>query len=136
MSKQTDKVNKLLEAWDTLDSPGYVVGVIQDGELAYVRAHGMADMAAKTPLTAKSAFNVQSIGKQFTAACIALLVQEDVIDLDDNIRKYLPEFPDYGTPISVRHLVHHTSGLRDYIHLVALAGKDFRDDFSHTDALQ
>ena len=136
MSKQTDKVNKLLEAWDTPDSPGYVVGVIQDGELAYVRAHGMADMAAKTPLTAKSAFNVQSIGKQFTAACIALLVQEDVIDLDDNIRKYLPEFPDYGTPISVRHLVHHTSGLRDYIHLVVLAGKDFRDDFSHTDALQ
>ena len=136
MSTETDRVDKLFQAWDTPDSPGCVVGVIQDGELVYVRAYGMAGMVDDSPLTPKSAFNVQSIGKQFTAACIALLVQENLIALDDDIRKYLPEFPDYGTPITVRHLVHHTSGLRDYIHLVMLAGIDFRDHFTHTDALQ
>jgi len=136
MSSQTDRVDKLFEEWDTPDSPGCVVGVIHEGELAFVRAYGMADMVTKSPMTPKSAFNVQSIGKQFTAASIALLVQKGVIALDDDIRKHLPEFPDYGVSIRIRHLVHHTSGLRDYIHLVVLAGKDFRDHFSHADALQ
>jgi CubicO group peptidase (beta-lactamase class C family) len=136
MSNQTDKVDKLFQAWNTPDSPGYVVGIIKDGELAYVRAHGMANLATSTPLTPESAFNVQSIGKQFTGACIALLVQKGVIALEDDIRKYLPEFPDYGIPIRVRHLVHHTAGIRDYIDLVRLAGIDFRDHFSHTDALK
>ena len=111
MSTETDRVDKLFEAWDTPDSPGCVVGVIKEGELAYVRAYGMADMVANSPLTPKSAFNVQSIGKQFTAACIALLVQEGVVALEDDIRKFVPEVPDYGIPIRVRHLVHHTGGI-------------------------
>jgi CubicO group peptidase (beta-lactamase class C family) len=136
MSTQTDRVDKLFEAWDTPESPGCVVGVIHEGELVYVRAYGMADMVADSPLTPGSAFNVQSIAKQFTAACVALLVQDDVIALEDDIRRYVPEFPDYGIPISVRHLVHHTSGIRDYIDLAMLAGKDFRDHLSHADALQ
>ena len=136
MSTQTDRVDKLFEEWDTADSPGCVVGVIQEGELAYVRAYGMADMVTRSPLTPKSAFNVQSIGKQFTAACIALLLQNGVISLEDDIGKYLPDFPDYGVTIRVRHLLHHTSGIRDYIHLAMLAGTDFRDHFSHKNALQ
>ena len=136
MSTQTDRVDKLFEAWDTQDSPGCVVGVIQDGDLAHVRAYGMADIAADSPLTPRSAFNVMSITKQFTATCIALLAQEHGISFEDDVRKYLPEIPDYGIPIRVRHLVHHTSGLRDYIHLVMLAGLDNRDPFSHSDALQ
>ena len=136
MKAQSARVDTLFEVWDTPDSPGCVVGVIQEGELVYVRAYGMADMAAKSPLTPRSAFNVQSIGKQFTAACIALLVQAGVIALEDDIRKHLPDFPDYGVPIRIRHLVYHTSGIRDYIHLAMLAGKDFRDHFSHRDALQ
>lgn len=136
MKAQADRVDKLFEAWDTPDSPGCVIGVIKEGELVCVRAYEIADMVADSPLTPRSAFNIQSIGKQFTAACIALLVLEGVIALEDDIRKYLSEFPDYGIPIRVGHMVHHSSGIRDYIDLAMLAGIDFRSHFSHEDALQ
>ena len=136
MKAETDRVDKLFEAWDSPDSPGCVIGVINEGELADVRGYGMADMDAGSPLTSKSAFDVQSIGKQFTAACIALLAQENRISLEDDIRKYVPEVPDYGIPIRVRHLVHHSSGIRDYIDLAMLAGIDFRSRFSNKDALK
>ena len=79
----------------------------------------LEDGLANTP---DKVFDVGSVSKQFTAACVAFLVREGKIGLDDDIRKYLPEMPDYGTPVTVRHLLHHTSGLRDYNALLSLAG--------------
>ena len=136
MKRLTDRVDKLFAEWDRPDSPGCAIGIIQDGELVYKRGYGMADLDSGLPLTSKSAFDIQSVTKQFTAACITLLAQQGSISLDDDVRRYVPELPDYGTPIRVRHLLHHTGGLRDWIDLAMLAGRDFRDHFTRKDALE
>ena len=136
MSSLTDQVDRLFEQWDRPDSPGCAVSVIADGDLVYKRGYGMADLDSKAPLTSSSVFDVCSIGKQFTAACIALLIQRGDLSLDDDIRAYLPEVPRYDSPITIRHLVHHTSGLRDYIDLARLAGNDFKTYFGQKDALE
>ena len=83
----------------------------------------MANLDYDIPWGPESVINVMSVSKQFTAACIALLVLENRISLDDNARKYLPEFPDYGYKITIDHLTRHTSGIRDYEDLVVLSGK-------------
>ena len=132
----TDQVDGLFEQWDRPDSPGCAVGVIKDGDLVYKRGYGTADLDSKAPLTPSSVFDVCSIGKQFTAACIALLVQRGDISLDDDIRTYVPEVPRYDSPITIRHLVHHTSGLRDYIDLARLAGSEFKTYFGQKEALE
>ena len=97
---------------DKPDSPGCTCAVMRDGAIVYSRAFGMANIELDVPLTPRSVFNVASVTKQFTAASIALLALRGQLSLDDDIRTYLPEMFDYGEPITVRHLVHHTSGLR------------------------
>jgi len=91
----------------------------------------MANLEHGIPLDTRSVFRMGSVGKQFTAGTVALLALDGVIDLDADIRTYLPELPDFGTPVTVRQLVHHTSGYRDYLGLVSLAGareEDYYDD--------
>ena len=131
-----DKVDQLFEPWDSADSPGCAVGVVKDGTLVYSRGYGMADLGSGMPLTPRSVFDVCSIAKQFTAACIALLARSERISLDDDVRKYVPKAPSYGGGVTIRHLVHHTSGIRDYIDLMMLAGRDFRAPFGQSDALE
>jgi CubicO group peptidase (beta-lactamase class C family) len=104
------------------DGPGCAAGVIKQGELIYAKGFGNGDLEHRSPLTADSVFYIASTSKQFTAASVALLILQNRIALDDDIRRYLPEMPDYGAPITVRNLIHHTSGIRDYFELVALAG--------------
>jgi CubicO group peptidase (beta-lactamase class C family) len=118
-----DQVDALFKRWNKPDSPGCVLGVVKDGELIYKRGYGMADLERRIPMAPSTVFNIASISKQFTAACIALLVQQGKISLDDNIRKYVPETPEFRTPVTIRHLVHHTSGLRDSYDLYEIAGK-------------
>jgi CubicO group peptidase (beta-lactamase class C family) len=122
----TNKVDKLFATWDKTTSPGTTLAVIRDGKLVYKRGYGMAKLEDGIVMTPDKIFDIGSVSKQFTAICIVMLVRDGKISLDDNVRKYIPELPDYGTPITIRHLLHHTSGLRDYNALLELAG--FRGD--------
>jgi CubicO group peptidase (beta-lactamase class C family) len=118
----TAKVDKLFATWDRTTSPGAALAVVRDGKIVYERGYGMARLEDDLANSPDKVFDVGSVSKQFTAACVAFLVREGQVGLDDNIRKFLPEMPDYGTPVTVRHLLHHTSGLRDYNALLSLAG--------------
>jgi len=129
MKSLTDRIDALFAEWDRPDSPGAALGIVHDGEPVYTRGYGMADLENGVPITRKSVFYVASVSKQFTAASIVLLDQKGRISLDDDIRTYVPEIPQYECPITVRHLIHHTSGLRDYLDLMALAGSDFTECF-------
>lgn len=118
----TARVDKLFAAWDKPDGPGAALAVIKDGAIVYERGYGLARLEDGLPNTPDKVFDIGSVSKQFTAACVATLVREGKVALDDDIRKFLPEMPDYGTPVTVRHLLLHTSGLRDYNALLSLAG--------------
>jgi len=124
----TDQVDKLFKTWDKPDSPGCSLGVIRDGQFIYKRGYGMANLEYNIPLTSRSVFRIGSTSKQFTAMCIALLEEQGKISVDDSIRKYFPEMPEYANNIKIRHLVHHTSGIRDYLTLWRIAGER-NDDF-------
>jgi len=104
--------------------PGAAVGLYQHGELIYTRGYGYADLEHGVPVTAQTVFNLASVSKQFTAFSIALLAREGKLDLNADIHTYLPDMPDYGTPVTVSDLVHHLSGMRDYMALGTLSGHD------------
>jgi len=118
----TGKVDKVFAQWDTTASPGCALAVVKDGRIIYTRGYGMAKLEDGIVMTPDKIFDIGSVSKQFTATCIAMLAQDGKISLDDDIRKYFPALPQYGRPITVRHLIHHTSGLRDYNGLLVLAG--------------
>jgi CubicO group peptidase (beta-lactamase class C family) len=124
----TRVVDKLFDAWRTTDSPGCALGVSRNGRTVYERGYGMANLETGTPITPTSIFHVASVSKQFTAMAIMLLVRDGKLSVDDDIRKYLPEIRDYGTPITIRHLLTHTSGLRDQWELLSLARGRFEED--------
>ncbi len=117
-------------------TPGCAVAVYQDGRILLAKGYGSANLEYGVPITPTTPFIVGSVSKQFTAAAIALLVEEKRIALTDDVRKYVPELADYGTPITIDHLVHHTSGLRDWWELVALAGLRFDDTYAVADVLE
>lgn len=119
---QFRKVDELFLKWERSDSPGCAIAVIKNGRVIYKQSYGMADLERHVHLSTQSIFNISSLSKQFTAMCVVLLDKQKKISLDDDIRKYLPEIPDYGQKIAIKHLIHHTSGLRDYIDLIFLAG--------------
>lgn len=135
-NEQTARVDKLFTAWDTKDSPGCALAVIKDGQIVYQRGYGMADLEHDIPITPASVFYVGSVSKQFTAFAVALLAERGKLSLDNDARKYIPELPDYGSPITVRHLVHHTSGLRDYNVLMSLAGRRNDEAFDNQTILE
>ena len=120
--KSAKKVDAFLSQWDKKDMPGCAVGVVKDGRLIYKRGFGMANLDYDVPNTPSTLFNLASASKPFTAASIALLAQQGKLSLDDDIRKYVPELPKYDDTITIRHLIHHTSGIRDYLGLVFFSG--------------
>ncbi len=119
---QAEAVDKIFQRWDSLESPGCALSVMQAGQIVYKRGYGMADLDHDIHIGPDSVFHVASLSKQFTATAIVLLAQAGGLSLDDDVRKYLPELPDFGTPITIRNLIHHTSGLRDQWDLLQLAG--------------
>ena len=102
--------------------PGCVAGVATKGGAIVSKAYGQADLEHPDPLTPDSVFETGSLAKQFTAAAVQLLAQDGKLTLDDDIRRYLPELPAYGAPITIRNLLNHTSGLREQWSLLALTG--------------
>jgi CubicO group peptidase (beta-lactamase class C family) len=117
------QVDRIFAPWDRRDSPGCGLGVFKDGAIAYARGYGMADLEHDVPISPESVFYVGSVAKQFTAMAAALAMRQGRLTPDDSIRAYLGELPEYAAAIKVRHLIHHTSGLRDYNTLLSIAGR-------------
>lgn len=133
LAQQTDQ---LFAAWNKPDTPGVALAVIQDGKIVYRHGYGMADIEHDAPNMPTTPFHVASMSKQFTAFAIYLLAQDGKLSLDDDIHKYLPELQDFGSTITIRHLLHHTSGLRDQWNLLALAGWRLDDVITEDDILR
>jgi len=117
------RIDKIFERWDRPGSPGCAVGVAQQGRVVYVQGYGMANLEYGVRNRPDTIFESGSVAKQFTAAAVALLVQDGKLALQDSVRKYVPEFPDFGTPITIQHLLNHTSGLRSQWPMLAIAGR-------------
>ncbi len=118
----TVQVDAIFTQYDNRQSPGCAVAVIRAGDIIYKRGYGMADLQHDVPMTPSTPLSIASVSKVFTGASIALLALEGKLALDDDIRTYIPEMPDYGTPITIRHLVHHTSGIREQQSLLSMGG--------------
>lgn len=116
------RIDQLMKAVIREDGPGASIAVARDGKIIYSKGFGHANLEYDIPNTSQTIFHVASVSKQFTAFSIAMLVDQGKISLDDDIRIYLPEIYDFGTPITIQHLIHHTSGLRDQWNLLAMAG--------------
>jgi CubicO group peptidase (beta-lactamase class C family) len=116
-------IDAIFSDWNKPTSPGCALGVYRDGKVAYERGYGSADLEHDVPITPATVFYVGSLSKQFTAMAAALAIQQGRMAADDPVRKYLPELPMYADRITIRHLIHHTSGLRDYNTLLAIAGR-------------
>jgi len=116
------------------ETPGCALGVVQSGQLVYGRGYGMANLEHDVPINTTSIFRIGSVSKQFAAAVAALAAMEGYLDLEDPLQKWIPELPDYGEPLTLRHTLNHTSGLRDYITLMSLKGLR-GDDFYTVDEL-
>jgi CubicO group peptidase (beta-lactamase class C family) len=125
----TNQVDKLFTQWDKPDSPGCALAIIQNGEIVYQRGYGMANLEYDIPISPNSVFDIASNSKQFTAMCIVLLARQNLLTLDDELQKHIPEIPQYSHPITLRHLIYHTSGLRDYLALMDFAGMIYENDY-------
>ena len=128
----TTQVDELFAEWDGATAPGAVVGIFMDGRIIYSKGYGLANLDYDIPITPQSVLRIGSISKQFVAMCIAILADQGKLSLDDDIRTHIPEMPDYGNQITIRHLLHHTSGIREYLTLVNLIGKPEGSVFGYT----
>jgi CubicO group peptidase (beta-lactamase class C family) len=124
--EQEEKIDDIFSIYDTTNKPGCAVGVIVDGRFIYKKFYGMANLDYDIPITSNSKFYIASTSKQFTATCILMLYIDGKIDLEDEVQQYIPELPNYHKPITIRHLLHHTGGLRDYYSLLIHSGFDER----------
>jgi CubicO group peptidase (beta-lactamase class C family) len=115
--------------------PGCNVGVARSGKLVFERSYGLADISEDVPLDAKTRFDIGSMSKQFTALAVLILADQGKIGLDDDIHKYVPELPSYGVKVSLRHMLHHTSGIMDDTELLKLSGWVYGDTVSEHDGL-
>ena len=116
------QVDGIFAPWNSVNSPGCAVGVAKDGLTIFSRGYGMADLEHDVPNTAETIFEGGSLSKQFTAAAIMLLVMDGELSLEDDVRDYIPEVPDYGTKVTLRHMMTHTSGLRDWGSVAQISG--------------
>src|SRR5688500_6560670 len=115
-------IDTIFAAYDNRQSPGCAVSAVDGDRTLVLKGFGMASLEHDVPITPTSAFYAASVSKQFTAFAVAMLAQQGKLSLDDDVRKWLPEVPNFGKTITVRHLIHHTSGLRDYFGLLGMTG--------------
>jgi CubicO group peptidase (beta-lactamase class C family) len=121
------RIDGIFAQWNKPDSPGCAVAVIKEGKIIYQHGYGSANLEYGTPITPSTVFNIASVSKQFTAMSVLLLVEQGKLSLDDDIRKYVSEVPDFGRAITIRHLIHHSSGLRNFEDLLVIAGSRTED---------
>lgn len=131
-----EKVNAVFAQYDTTHSPGVAVAVLKEGEVVFKQGYGMANLEYGIPITPSTVFHVASVSKQFTTFAVVLLAQEGKLSLDDDIREYVQEVPAFGPTITIRHLIHHTSGLRDQWDLLSLSHWRMDDVITQNDILR
>lgn len=128
--EQEEEIDELFQYWDRPNHPGGSVGIMQDGKLLYAKAFGMASLEYKVPNTYGTIFNIASVSKQFTSMGILLLQKQGKLSIEDDIRKHLPELPDFGDPITLKQCMQHLSGMRSLHALLGMAG--WRGDDTRT----
>jgi CubicO group peptidase (beta-lactamase class C family) len=130
---QKKAVDRVFEEYNNTQSPGCAVAVIQDEKIIYKKGYGMADLERHVPIRTETVFYAGSISKQFVAACAQLLVEAGNLDISQPVQSYLIDFPEYKNPITIRHLIHHTSGIKDYFELLEKSGKNYLNQISTTE---
>jgi CubicO group peptidase (beta-lactamase class C family) len=128
------QIDAVFTDYDSTQVPGCALGIYRDGKTIYARGYGMANLEYGLAIAPDSVFRMASVSKQFVAAAIALLHEAGQLDLDDPVQKYFPDLPDYGAPVTVRQLIHHTSGIRDYLELAWMA--DWGEWFTTDEAVR
>ncbi|HSM36567.1 MAG TPA: serine hydrolase [Longimicrobiales bacterium] len=123
------RVDQLFAGFDRPGVPGAVVGVVRDGELVFERGYGEANLRYGIPFTPTTPTNIGSTSKQFTAFAIQLLAHRGELSLDDDVRDHLPEIKDFGETVTIRHLLTHTSGYREFLNLLGMAGRRLDYDY-------
>ncbi len=131
----SERIDAVFARYDGDSAPGMSVAVVQGGAIVYERGFGLASLEHAVPNGPDTVFRIGSTSKQFTAVSLALLVLRGAVSLDDDVREHLPEMAQYAWPVRVRHLVHHTSGLRDYIQIHVLGGLDLRGFVTPADSI-
>jgi CubicO group peptidase (beta-lactamase class C family) len=126
-------IDAVFAAYDSTHKPGCSLGVYRDGQIELARGYGMANLEYGIANGPHTVFRIGSTSKQFTAMAIALLAEQGKLSLDEDIRRFFPDLPDYGEPVTVRQLIHHTSGLRDYLELAWLA--DWPESYTDEEAV-
>ncbi|HEU5219453.1 MAG TPA: serine hydrolase domain-containing protein [Gemmatimonadales bacterium] len=116
------RIDSVFRRFTAPGSPGCALGVARDGALVYSKGYGLASVELGVPITPATVFEIGSVSKQFTAMSVVLLAQDGKLSLDDQIQRFIPEVPRYARPVTIRHLLHHTSGLRDYIEILGWSG--------------
>ena len=125
--KLTERIDALLDQeFTSKPGPGFTVGIIKKGKLVYQGQRGLANLVYRVPFNDSTIFDLASVTKQFTAACIAILQKQARLSVDDDVRKYIPELAFYGDTIRIKHLLNHTSGIRNHNILLELTGFDFK----------
>jgi CubicO group peptidase (beta-lactamase class C family) len=126
-------VDELFAQWSGSGTPGASIAVIENGKIIYSKGYGSANLEYGVPNTPATVFHLASVSKQFTGFAIYLLAQDGKLSLDDDVRKYVPKLHDFGKVITIRQLLHHTSGMRDQWELLALAGWRLDDEITDND---
>ncbi|MBX2873081.1 MAG: beta-lactamase family protein [Saprospiraceae bacterium] len=134
---QQQEIDALFDDWrENPNQPGLVAGLVKDGEIMYLSGFGSADLSHQKPINPQSTFNISNLSKQFTAFALLFLEEKGQLSLSDDIRKYVPQVPDFGTKITLKHLISQSSGLHEFWVLKELAGWSAQDVFSQDDALE
>ena len=115
------KIDAVFAKW-THETPGCALGVATAGKPVLASGYGMADLEHDVAIAPDTIFEAGSVSKQFTAASLLLLARDGTLSIDDPVRKYIPELPEYGNPLLIRHMLNHTSGLRDWGSVASIAG--------------
>lgn len=126
-------IDAVFAKWDRTDRPGLAVGVFVDGSMVHAAGYGMANLDEAIPINPDSVFCTFSMAKSFTTACVAMLLDEGQLKLDEDIRTHIKELPEYPETIRVKHLLRCRSGLQDYLHALMLSGREIEDAFTKED---
>ncbi len=135
-TSSNEQVDALFSKYNSKTTPGCALAVIENGIVVYKKGYGMANLEYDIPNTTATVFDIASVSKQFAGLAISTLVQEGKISLEDDIRKYLPDVPDFGKKITIQQLVDHTSGLRDWPQTLNVAGWRWDEDFLFEDIVR
>src|SRR5476651_1114784 len=131
-----NQMDSMFKKYDKPTSPGVAALIVKDGKIVFEKGYGMANLEYDAPITPTTVFDIASVSKQFCGFAISTLIQEGKILPDDDIHKYLPDVPQFSKPITIRNLIHHTSGLRDWPEALHAAGWRWDEAFRYEDIMR